>query len=293
MPRPLRQSIESGCYHITIRGINRQDIFLDDEDRTHFLDIVSICKDITGMKLYNYALMSDHIHLQVAAGNESISTTMQRIQVRFVRWYNKKYDRVGHLFQNRFDSRVITNERGLLAVWHYIMRNPANAGMESYPGERYFWTGYGDYFPAKAPASSGYYGELTDIELIQDLVGSEEKLMHLLMAEGKRLVEAIAENGEMDIFGQETPCLDSTAGGSDPNLANHMSRCSCLSDETARAIMQELSGCATSYEYQKLPMNHRKQYFVPMSRRGISVRQMNRITGCDRRTITRVLNGEP
>ena len=83
-----------------LRGINRQTVFLDEEDNRHFLAVLELCKEISEYRVYAYCLMGNHVHLLLQTGKEPLELAMKRIGTRYVVWYNAKYDRVGHLFQN-------------------------------------------------------------------------------------------------------------------------------------------------------------------------------------------------
>lgn len=85
-----------------LRGINGRQIFADSEDYEKFLEILKDCKAISEFKSFAYCLMSNHIHILLKEVKEPIEQIMKRITTRFVYWYNIKYQRVGHLFQDRF-----------------------------------------------------------------------------------------------------------------------------------------------------------------------------------------------
>ena len=107
MPRQARRKSKSGIYHIMLRGINQQQIFEDSEDFEKILQILKDCKAVSEYKLFAYCLMGNHIHLLVQEDKEPIEQVMKRIATRFVYWYNIKYQRVGHLFQDRFKSEPV------------------------------------------------------------------------------------------------------------------------------------------------------------------------------------------
>ena len=88
---------KSNIYHIMLRGINRQQIFLDEEDHRHFLEVLEQCREISEFRLYAYCLMGNHIHLLLHADGEPLEQVMKRIGTRYVVWYNNKYARTGHL----------------------------------------------------------------------------------------------------------------------------------------------------------------------------------------------------
>ena len=104
MPRIARKKSCSNIYHVMIRGINRQNIFEEDDDRLCFMKILNHCKEISGFRLYAFALMSNHIHLLIETAGESLDMVFRRIGTRYAVWYNRKYQRAGHLFQDRFRS---------------------------------------------------------------------------------------------------------------------------------------------------------------------------------------------
>ena len=114
-----------------LRGVNRQTIFEDDQDCIKFIQILQKCKEKSGFELYGYCLMNNHVHLLLREVNESISLVMERICSSFVYWYNWKYDRLGHLFQERYRSEVVEIEAYLITVLRYIHQNPIKAGIVS------------------------------------------------------------------------------------------------------------------------------------------------------------------
>lgn len=129
MPRSARTKSESGRYHIMLRGINKQVIFAEDEDRRKFLSILSQSKEKSGCKIYAYCLMGNHIHLFLEEGQEPIENTMKRIGSQYVYWYNLKYSRTGHLFQDRFKSEPVDDPEYFYTVIRYIHQNPVKAGL--------------------------------------------------------------------------------------------------------------------------------------------------------------------
>jgi len=118
----------SRIYHIILRGINKQVIFEDDEDREKLLGYLQYYKEICNYIIYGYYLMDNHIHLLIKEGKEGIGNNMKRIGGSYVAWYNRKYDRIGHLFQDRFKSEVVESDEYLLIVLRYIHQNRLKAG---------------------------------------------------------------------------------------------------------------------------------------------------------------------
>jgi REP element-mobilizing transposase RayT len=129
MPRHAREKSESGIYHIVLRGANRQEIFHDDEDNLKFLETVDRFKRESEIKVYGWCLMGNHVHMLVEEGKEIMSATMKRICVSYAWFYNSKYQTTGHLFQDRYRSEKIEDDRYLLTVIRYIHQNPVKAGI--------------------------------------------------------------------------------------------------------------------------------------------------------------------
>lgn len=140
MPREARRKGSSGIYHIMLRGINKQTIFEDEEDKETFLEILKKYKYV----LYSYCLMDNHIHLLLRELEKPISQSLKRISSSYVYWYNMKYDRCGHLFQERFKSEIVDHDAYFITVIRYIHQNPLKAGM----GNNVFeikWTSINEY----------------------------------------------------------------------------------------------------------------------------------------------------
>ena len=144
MPRRARRKSESGIYHIMLRGINRQVIFEDEEDNLKFLETLKNYKAISGYKLFAYCLMSNHIHLLLRVEKEDLDLIIKRIAGSYVYWYNWKYKRKGHLFQDRFKSEPVEDDAYFLTVIRYIHQNPIKAGL-SKTIDDYKFSSYNEY----------------------------------------------------------------------------------------------------------------------------------------------------
>ncbi len=144
MPRVAREKSATGIYHIIMRGINRQTVFVESEDSVRFVETLERYNSICEYELYAYCLMGNHVHLLLKEGKEPLETVMRRICGSYVLWYNKKYSRIGNLFQDRFKSEPVEDDRYFLTVLRYIFQNPVKAGLltrvEDYP-----WNNYGEY----------------------------------------------------------------------------------------------------------------------------------------------------
>lgn len=152
MPRIAREYSEMKVYHITIRGIDKQDIFFDDNDRCKFMDILKQTKEKYNYEIYSYCLMDNHVHLVIFDKEQMLSKIMQSIEVSYVLYFNLKYDRIGHLFQNRFFSKKVEDREYLKMVCRYIHQNPLKAGIAK--TEIYKWSSYKEYIESPKIVSS-------------------------------------------------------------------------------------------------------------------------------------------
>ena len=143
MPRVARKYNELKVYHIIIRGIDKQDIFLEEYDKCKFLNIIKETKEKYNYEIYAYCLMDNHVHMVIYDKEAKISKIMQSIEIMYVTYFNNKYDRVGHLFQDRFYSKKVEDREYLKILCRYIHQNPLKAGMAK--TEEYKWSSYKEY----------------------------------------------------------------------------------------------------------------------------------------------------
>jgi putative transposase len=139
MARQPRQVAESGIHHVMLRGVNRDAVFLEEADYKCFLHFLVLVKAASGCRVLAYCLMTNHVHLVVRVTNESVGNVIKRLGVRYVGWFNKKYGRVGHLFQSRFASLPVEDGAYLAALIRYVWNNPVAAGLAD-ASDRYRWS---------------------------------------------------------------------------------------------------------------------------------------------------------
>ena len=144
MPRSARLDMPGLLQHVMVRGIERRDIFVDDDDRRAFVGRLGELLGATQTELLAWALLSNHVHLLVRSRTGSLGTFMRRLLTGYAVTFNRRHERSGHLFQNRYKSVVCDEEPYLLELVRYIHLNPLRAGvvhtMEEL--ERYPWTGH-------------------------------------------------------------------------------------------------------------------------------------------------------
>jgi REP element-mobilizing transposase RayT len=130
VPRAPRSELpDRGVYHVTNRGVARCEIFGDDVDRQLFIARLRRLANTLSWKVSAYCLMTTHFHLLVAASRDALSIGMHRLQAPYAQGFNVRYGRVGHLFQERFHAKVISDELHFVAAYEYIRNNPVAAGL--------------------------------------------------------------------------------------------------------------------------------------------------------------------
>jgi REP element-mobilizing transposase RayT len=123
MPRHARVLSETQTYHIMLRGNNRQDVFIDDEDKARIIATISEKKGSGRFVLYAYCVMDNHLHLVLKEGTDPLSRALKRIGTSYAYYFNKRYKRVGHVFQDRYRSENIEDDAYLLGAIRYIHRS--------------------------------------------------------------------------------------------------------------------------------------------------------------------------
>ena len=129
MPRTARIDIPGLLQHVIVRGIERRDIFLNDDDRRFFLERLAKLLSATGTECLAWALMSNHFHLLLCPRVTKLSVFMRRLLTGYAIVFNLQHQRSGHLFQNRYKSIVCQEDTYLLELVRYIHLNPLRAGL--------------------------------------------------------------------------------------------------------------------------------------------------------------------
>lgn len=138
MARKPRIELEGGLYHVIARGNSRQDIFHSREDQQKFISLLEKAKHKLGFYLYAYCLMTNHLHLLIERRSETVGRTMQRVLTGYSQYYNKRYHKVGHLFQGRHKAILCQSDPYLAKLVRYIHLNPVRANMVATPDEYEF-----------------------------------------------------------------------------------------------------------------------------------------------------------
>jgi REP element-mobilizing transposase RayT len=131
VPRAPRVLVAGGHYHVIARGVAGAPIVMDDEDRRTFLTLLRLTASSRQWQLYAFCLMTTHVHLVVETPRPDLSRGMQRLLSRHAQEFNRRWQRFGHLFADRFLSRIIDDEAYLSEVCRYVLDNPVSAGIVS------------------------------------------------------------------------------------------------------------------------------------------------------------------
>lgn len=129
MSRSRRMESATGIYHVIIRGINHEKIFNQSREKIYFKKIILKYLEKYNIDIYSYCIMSNHAHFLVRAELRVLSVFMASILAEYAAYYNFKHNRNGHVFQNRFLSECINDERYFWSCMRYIHLNPVKAGM--------------------------------------------------------------------------------------------------------------------------------------------------------------------
>ena len=249
MPRKARKKANSQTYHVMIRGINRQQIFEDLEDSETFIKILEDVQQKSKFELYAYCLMGNHVHLMIKEGEENIETIFKRIGGKYVYYYNTKYERVGHLFQDRFKSEPIDTDSYFKVVLRYIHQNSVKAGIcskvEDYP--------YSSYSEFKQKA------KMINTEYVFSILPQEDFF---------EFVNAPSDD----------VCLEIEA-----------ERRKAVTDEQAKKIIEKVSGCSNVTEFQNIDSTNKPKMIQKIYKKGVSIRQIIRLTGTSKYNVEKFI----
>jgi REP element-mobilizing transposase RayT len=129
MARPLRIEFAGGLYHITARGNAQQDIYTDNHDRATFLELTDKTRTRFDWQVHAYCLMGNHYHLLIETGTPTLARGMKLLNGSYTQFFNRRHQRVGHLFQGRYRSILVDKKSYLLELARYIVLNPVRARM--------------------------------------------------------------------------------------------------------------------------------------------------------------------
>lgn len=257
MPRKPRTISSTGIYHIILRSVNQHIIFETESDYQKFLYILSDCKIKYDIDIYAYCLMDNHIHLLLYSIPDALSSFFQSLGTRFVRWYNSKYTRSGHLFQERFHSCPIENKSHYLATLVYIHNNPVKANIVQYPS-KYRWSSFKAFYGQKNP--------LINVSFSYDIAGSKDSLLKFFSS------HSINNNTETDSY----------------FVNDHRETTHFLADEQALYIFKKVTNLSSTSETQFLPRKTRNEYIRLLRQNKLTQKQIARLMDVSISTVKRL-----
>jgi len=251
MPRMAREKSSTKVYHIILRGNAKQDIFLAKQDYSKFIKEICNTKEKYQYELYVYCLMTNHVHLILYDKNEQLSKALQSLAISYSSYWNRKYERTGHLFQNRFLSKRVETIEYLKNLSRYIHQNPYKAGIAKM--EEYEWSSYQEYI-------------------------KEEKIIN-----GKQILEIFNKNKREFIEYHE-------ANIQKDNLEDFMEyeMIDKLNDEQAMKYIKTMLGVENIQELINYNVKKRNEYLRKLKKiKGISNAQIARIIGISAKMVER------
>ena len=145
MGRGPRINIKGAVYYVTSRGDHEQDIFNSDADYNTYLELLKKYKGQFAFKLFAFILLPNHIHLLIElTGDSTISQIMHALNSNYTKYFNSRYDRKGHLFQERYKMVIAEKAPYLPSITAYIHQHPVRLGLAKDPGE-YRYSSYLNY----------------------------------------------------------------------------------------------------------------------------------------------------
>ncbi|MCX7710792.1 MAG: transposase [Clostridia bacterium] len=169
MPRKAREKSAESIYHVMCRSVSEYLLFRDDDDKAYYLGLLKRYTERYKCSIYAYCLMDNHLHIHLDPNGFDVSKFMHCTNVAYVRYYNRKYNRHGPVFQERFESRILDSDEYNLTVSAYIHNNPKD--MEGFAGreEQYQFSSYGVYLGIR----KDYFG-IVDLSFVMDLFNTHD-----------------------------------------------------------------------------------------------------------------------
>lgn len=195
MPRYSRESLQTTFYHIMTQGINRSYIFEKPKDIKYYIESMKELENDINIKIIAYCIMNNHAHILLNVRNvENLSIFMRRLNTKFAMYYNKKYQRVGYVFRNRFKSEGIYSEKQLYNCMRYIYNNPVKAKICKFPEEYK----YSNYFEGKFSYEKYSYQnynfidiEINEDEIIDDYIAEKNIDIDVLIKDKEKLKKLV------------------------------------------------------------------------------------------------------
>jgi len=164
--RTARKESTSGIYHVMMRGNNHQDIFKNDMDKKYFIYLLKKYLVKLNLELYAWCLMNNHFHLVIKASKKNLADFIKRVCCSYVPYFNRKYERSGHLFQDRYKSEPIETDQYFMGAIRYVHNNPEKANICA--RNTYKWSSYREYIISR---------NITSTEKLLSMLGGKKSFV--------------------------------------------------------------------------------------------------------------------
>ncbi len=253
MTRQPRGLTSSDIVHVTVRGIGRRIIFEDDADKRKFLAYLRLKLVETDMVVYAWCLMDNHAHLLLRAQSKDLSKLMQRTLVSYAQYFNGRHGHVGKVFQNRFNSQPVKSEQHLLAAIRYVHRNALDSGVTALVD--YAWSSY------------------------RELSNSGERCEAPGIVDSRTVLELFSNKEDFLRFHEQFEGAD--------NLGQINDCRKRIDDAEAATIATRMLGTSFADKISAMPKKERNATLAELKARGLSIRQIERLTGIGRSIVSR------
>jgi len=166
--RRVRIAYEGSYHHVMNRGIQGEDIFLDDRAKTYFLDVMAEKSHKLKMKILAYCVMSNHYHLILQNTSGKLSEFMRQVNGQYGIYYRKRKGGKGYVFQDRFKSILVQDDRYLKMAILYVLLNPVRRGYMKCPWE-YRWSSIEEYY-------TGSRSSTVDNKFVEEIFETHDSL---------------------------------------------------------------------------------------------------------------------
>lgn len=229
IPRPPRIEFPGAWYHLYNRGIARQAIFRDDQDRHLFLSLLAAITEKLNVQCHGYCLMDNHYHLIFRTPQANLSDAMKQLISAYTRMTNKRHGRDGPLFKGRYRSEIIEDDDYLLSLSRYLHLNPVEAEIVDDP-RKYKWSSYNSYInSAKAP-------DWLETEFILAMMtGQKPRQRYRHFVSGRSATTIVEGSAPSDTFEHDT---SSRKTGSSQSVNEVLATASSLFGVTRRELVE-------------------------------------------------------
>lgn len=254
MGRGKRQISSSGVYHIVNKGVGNQIIFEDDSDKEVFMSMLESHKKEQDIKIFAFCLMENHFHLLILDKENHLSKFMQNLCSEYAIYFNRKYLRCGHLFNDRFKSEAIEDDSYLLTAFRYIIMNPEKAKVCNH--QTYRWSSFREYY------SKGNNAKLSDCEYVEGLFSNKKEFLVYLSDSQNDDDKKCLEIKEHSFFG--------------------------IFDEVAKKVIREKINISSCTQIRSFEKTKRNKILSSLRKEGFSIRLLERLTGVSRGIIQKI-----